>query len=81
MHQIKDFSCIDNLIINPEQIIIGDTLRKTDIYICASMYESFFLPVLEALTCGCAVITTDNGGINDFCENNFNCLLIERNKI
>ncbi len=41
MHQIKDFSCIDNLIINPEQIIIGDTLRKTDIYICASMYESF----------------------------------------
>lgn len=77
----KDFSCIDNLIINPEQIIIGDTLRKTDIYICASMYESFCLPVLEALTCGCAVITTDNGGINDFCENNFNCLLIEKQNI
>lgn len=77
----KNFSCIDNLIINPEQIIIGDTLRKTDIYICASMYESFCLPVLEALTSGCAVITTDNGGINDFCKNNYNCLIIEKQNI
>ena len=77
----EELSIIDNLIINPEQIIIGNTLRKSDIYICASMYESFCLPVLEALTCGCAVITTDNGGINDFCKNNFNCLIIEKQNI
>lgn len=77
----KKFSCIDNLIINPKQIIIGNTLRKTDIYICASMYESFCLPVLEALTSGCAVITTDNGGINDFCKNNYNCLIVEKQNI
>lgn len=77
----ENFSIINNLIINPEQIIIGNTLRNSSIYICASMYESFCLPVLEALTCGCAVITTDNGGITDFCEDKFNCLIIEKQNI
>ena len=68
-------------IINPPQIVIGDTLRKTDIYICASMYESFCLPVLEAMTCGAAIITTDNGGNMDFIKPNKNALIIEKDNI
>ncbi len=72
---------IDNLIINPEQRIIGDTLRETDIFVCASMYESFCLPVLEALTCGCSIVTTNNGGINDFCKNDYNCLIIKKQDV
>ena len=68
-------------IINPKQMIIGDTLRKTDIYICASMYESFCLPVLEAMTCGAAIITTNNGGNMDFVKPNKNALIIEKDNI
>lgn len=68
-------------IINPPQIVIGNTLRKTDIYICASMYESFCLPVLEAMTCGAAIITTDNGGNMDFIKPNKNALIIEKDNI
>ena len=68
-------------IINPPQIVIGDTLRKTDIYICASMYEAFCLPVLEAMTCGAAIITTNNGGNMDFIEENKNALIIEKDNI
>lgn len=68
-------------IINPPQIVIGDTLRKTDIYICASMYESFCLPVLEAMTCGAAIITTNNGGNMDFVKDNVNALIIEKDNI
>lgn len=68
-------------IINPPQIVIGDTLRKTDIYICASMYESFCLPVLEAMTCGAAIITTDNGGNMDFIKPDKNALIIEKDNI
>ena len=62
-------------------MLIGDTLRKTDIYICASMYESFCLPVLEAMTCGAAIVTTNNGGNMDFVEDEKNALIIEKDNI
>ena len=70
-----------NAIVNPPQILIGDILRNSDIYICASMYESFCLPVLEAMTCGAAIITTNNGGNMDFVKDNFNALVIEKDNI
>ena len=68
-------------IVNPDQMVIGDTLRGADIYICASNYESFCLPVLEAMTCGAAVITTNNGGNMDFVNNNENAILIEKDNV
>lgn len=71
----------EEAIINPKQIIIGDTLRNTDIYVCASIYESFCLPVLEAMTCGAAVITTNNGGNMDFVKDGYNALLVEKDNI
>lgn len=67
--------------VNPSQKEIGDCLRRSDIFVCASVYESFCLPVLEAMTCGAAVITTDNGGIRDFVEDNVNALIIKKNNI
>lgn len=68
-------------IVNPPQIEIGNVLRETDVYICASMYEAFCLPVLEAMTCGTAVITTDNGGNMDFVKNNENAILIKKDDV
>ena len=66
-----------NAIVNPEQKIIGDVLRNTDIYICNSEYESFGLPTLEAMTCGATVITTDTGGMRDFVIDKENALVIK----
>ena len=63
-------------IVNPQQKVIGDVLRNTDIYICNSEYEAFGLPTLEAMTCGAAVITTDTGGMRDFVQNGINALVI-----
>lgn len=68
-------------IVNPEQIKIGNVLRNTDIYVCASMYEAFCLPVLEAMTCGAAVITTNNGGNMDFVKDEYNALVVKKNDI
>ena len=68
-------------IVNPPQTTIGDVLRRTDIYVCASLFESFCLPVLEAMTCGAAVVTTDNGGIRDFARDYYNCVIIEKNNV
>lgn len=68
-------------VINPPQKLIGEILRKTDIYICNSEYESFGLPILEAMTCGAAVITTDTGGMRDFVVENENAILIQKHNI
>lgn len=67
--------------INPSQKEIGDYLRSSHIYVCASLYESFCLPVLEAMTCGVAVVTTDNGGIRDFVRDKVNALVADKNNI
>lgn len=45
------------------------------------MYESFCLPVLEAMTCGAAIITTNNGGNMDFVRDNENALIIEKDNV
>ncbi len=71
----------EEAIVNPKQIVIGDILRNTDIYICASIYESFCLPVLEAMTCGAAVVTTNNGGNMDFVQDKVNALVIEKDNV
>ena len=70
-----------NVIVNPPQKVIGDTLRNTDIFVCASMYESFCLPVLEAMSCGATVVTTNNGGNMDFVKDNENAIIIEKDNI
>lgn len=65
--------------VNPKQYKIGELLRKTDIYVCNSLYESFSLPVLEAMACGCAVITTPNKGIMEYAVDQQNCLMVKMN--
>lgn len=71
----------EKAIVNPKQIEIGNILRNTDIFICNSEYESFCLPALEAMTCGAAVITTDNGGIRDFVIDGFNALVVKKHNL
>ena len=69
------------VLVNPAQSKIGDCLRRTDIYVCASLYESFCLPVLEAMTCGATVVTTDNGGVRDFVKEQINAITVKKNSI
>lgn len=45
------------------------------VFIQSSIHEGFCLPALEAMACGCPVITTDSDGNMDFCKNKLNCLI------
>lgn len=47
-----------------------------DIFVSTSYFESFSMPSLEAMACGTAVVTTDNGGNRDYTKNGENCLLV-----
>lgn len=42
--------------------------RQADIFVSTSWFEGFALPPLEAMACGTPVVTTDSGGIRDFCR-------------
>lgn len=51
---------------DPPQNQIQKIYAGADIYLCTSWDEGFGLPSLEAMACGTAVVTYDNGGSRDF---------------
>lgn len=75
---------LDN--VNLEDIVIvypktdtelADFYRSCDIFASTSWWEGFGLPALEAMACGCAVITSNNGGCVAYAKNGINCLVYE----
>jgi L-malate glycosyltransferase len=53
---------VAKVFVNPPQQMIGNLYRGADLYVCGSSYENFPLPPLEAMACGCPVVTTNNRG-------------------
>lgn len=49
--------------------------RQSDIYIDASLVHGFGRPGVEALACGCALVSTDSGGVREYAADGQNCLL------
>lgn len=56
---------------------IARVYQESDIFISTSWWEGFGLPPLEAMACGCAVITSKSGGVNEYAKDNENCLMFE----
>ncbi|MGU3650777.1 glycosyltransferase family 4 protein [Mycolicibacterium sp. A43C] len=53
---------------DPPQPELVALYQEAQIFLCASDYEGFGLPALEAMSCGAVVVTTDNGGVPSFSD-------------
>ncbi len=62
----------------PRQQELADIYSGCDIFLCPSWDEGFGLPSLEAMACGCAVVTYDNGGSRDYAFDGRTALVARR---
>jgi glycosyltransferase involved in cell wall biosynthesis len=49
--------------------------NNCDVYVCASLTETFGIAAAEALFCGVPVVSTDNGGVSDY-VNDLNGIIV-----
>ncbi len=55
--------------------------RAAWVYCCASSYEGFGVPLLEAMACGAAVVACDNAGVREIVSHNYNGFLCEPERL
>lgn len=68
----------DEYYYQPAQSNLADIYSRADIFLCTSWDEGFGLPSLEAMACGTAVVTYDNGGSRDFTKDGESALVAPR---
>lgn len=50
----------------PQKQLVSEIFNNSSIVISSSLSEGFGLPPAEGAACGCAIVSTDSGGVRDF---------------
>lgn len=66
-----------NILHNPSNERVAQLYQNARCYLATSKHEGYNLPILEAMACGCPVVTTLADGNNHFCQDGVNCLVGE----
>lgn len=54
---------------------VAEINNKAQIFMCSSIDEGFGLPGLEAMACGCAVVSTSYTGVLEYAQDKYNAYL------
>jgi len=61
---------------NPEQdFIVNEIFGQSSVFLSPSLAEGWPLPPAEAAACGCAIVSTSNGGVREYIEHGATGLL------
>ncbi|WP_164659687.1 glycosyltransferase family 4 protein [Tropicibacter sp. Alg240-R139] len=61
----------------PEQDQIPALYAGCDLFLCGSTSEGYFLPLLEAMACGCPLVSTDVGAARDLITPGVNGAIVD----
>jgi glycosyltransferase involved in cell wall biosynthesis len=68
----------DEFHVNPPQAELSGLYSGCDIYLCPSWDEGLGMPPMEAMACGAALVTYDNGGCRDYARDGETALVAKR---
>jgi glycosyltransferase involved in cell wall biosynthesis len=66
---------------NPPQPALAALYSGCDIYLCPSWDEGLGMPSMEAMACGAALVTYDNGGSRDYAHDGETALVARRRDV
>ena len=66
---------------NPPQDALAALYSGCEIYLCPSWDEGLGMPPMEAMACGAALVTYDNGGSRDYAHNGETALVARRRDV
>ena len=66
---------------NPAQTALAALYSGCDIYLCPSWDEGLGMPPMEAMACGAALVTYDNGGCRDYARDGETALVAPRRDV
>ena len=66
---------------NPPQRRLAALYSSSDIYLCPSWDEGLGMPPMEAMACGAALVTYDNGGCRDYARDGETALVARRRDV
>lgn len=71
-------SLADEVHYRKSQDDLARVYSSCDVYLCSSWYEGLGMPAMEAMACGCALVTTDTGGGLSYAEHDRTALVAEQ---
>ncbi len=71
----------DEFHLNPPQTELARVYSSCDIYLCPSWDEGLGMPPMEAMACGAALVTYDNGGCRDYARDGETALVAQRRDV
>ena len=66
---------------NPAQTALAAVYSGCDLYLCPSWDEGLGMPSMEAMACGAALVTYDNGGCRDYARDGQTALVAPRRDV
>jgi glycosyltransferase involved in cell wall biosynthesis len=77
----RDGGGYDEFVANPPQERLAALYSRCPIYLCPSWDEGLGMPSMEAMTCGAALVTFDNGGCRDYALHERTALVAPRRDV